>query len=190
MNEAIHEEQAGRLTIRILPDDDPMNPRTEFDNLGTMVCFHKRYNLGDNEHGLRSCDFTGWDALEEYLEDELDAVVVMPIYMYDHSGITIRTSEFSCPWDSGQIGFIYVERATVLKEYSRKRLRQKMLEQTREILRAEVRVYDAYLSGNACGWIVEDAEGEHLDSCWGYYEMDDALECAREEAKALQEDAA
>lgn len=34
-------------------------------------------------------------------------VLLMPLYLYDHSGITISTSEFCDPWDSGQIGFIY-----------------------------------------------------------------------------------
>ena len=33
-------------TIEIEQDPDPMNPRTEYDNLGTMICCHKRYNLG------------------------------------------------------------------------------------------------------------------------------------------------
>jgi hypothetical protein len=34
-------------TINIFPDGDAPNPRKEFDSLGTMVCFHRRYNLGD-----------------------------------------------------------------------------------------------------------------------------------------------
>jgi hypothetical protein len=31
-------------------DDEAMNPREDRDNLGKMVCWHRRYSLGD-EHG-------------------------------------------------------------------------------------------------------------------------------------------
>ena len=34
-------------TIAIDYDSDPSNPR-EWDNFGTMVCFHRRYALGDS----------------------------------------------------------------------------------------------------------------------------------------------
>ena len=34
--------------LEIMQDEDPMNPRAEFDNLGSMVCWHHNYNLGDN----------------------------------------------------------------------------------------------------------------------------------------------
>jgi len=34
--------------IEIEPDLDPMDPR-EWDNLATMVCWHRRYNLGDEQ---------------------------------------------------------------------------------------------------------------------------------------------
>lgn len=35
--------------IQIMLDDEPLNPRTDYDNFGHMVCWHSRYNLGD-EH--------------------------------------------------------------------------------------------------------------------------------------------
>ena len=34
--------------VRIKRDDYPQNPR-EWDNLGTMVCGHRRYCLGDEQ---------------------------------------------------------------------------------------------------------------------------------------------
>ena len=33
--------------------------------------------------------------------------LMLPLYLYDHSGITMNTTGFSCPWDSGQVGWIY-----------------------------------------------------------------------------------
>ena len=32
-------------------DNEPLNPRTDYDNFGRMVCWHNRYNLGD-EHSF------------------------------------------------------------------------------------------------------------------------------------------
>ena len=29
-------------TLFVVHDDEPINPREEWDNFGTMVCFHKR----------------------------------------------------------------------------------------------------------------------------------------------------
>ena len=44
-----------KYKLEIFDDLNPCSPR-EFDNLGTMVCFHRRYNLGD-ETELKSSDF-------------------------------------------------------------------------------------------------------------------------------------
>mgnify|MGYP003341339394 FL=1 len=36
--------------LEIEQDDNGYNPRTEWDNVTTMLCFHKRYNLGDKHN--------------------------------------------------------------------------------------------------------------------------------------------
>lgn len=36
--------------LQIMVDDEPLNPRTDWDNFGHMVCWHSRYNLGDEHH--------------------------------------------------------------------------------------------------------------------------------------------
>ena len=48
--------------------------------------------------------------------DNLDKYVILPLYLYDHSGITMSTSVFSCPWDSGQVGWIYAEKKKLIEE--------------------------------------------------------------------------
>lgn len=37
--------------LQIMMDDEPLNPRTDYDNFGHMACWHRRYNLGD-EHNF------------------------------------------------------------------------------------------------------------------------------------------
>ena len=36
--------------LQIMVDDEPLNPRTDWDNFGHMVCWHRSYNLGDEHH--------------------------------------------------------------------------------------------------------------------------------------------
>lgn len=179
-------------------EDYPDNPRS-WDNIGTMVCFHPRYDLGDKHYYgspaeflldlLNDADLGGIegaareDILEagsgifeevyhfwletqckqdvrdvlDFLKDEYEGFsmesigrflarknwdlfsvswlspsdievdelydlvratgqyVILPLYLYDHSGITISTGPFSCPWDSGQVGWIYAPKDTFRK---------------------------------------------------------------------------
>lgn len=104
--------------LRIMYHENPESPR-EWDNLATMVYGHRRYILGDEEARNIDC-YNNWD---EWLEDEIlklnggeDNVVWLPLYLYDHSGITMNTTGFSCGWDSGQVGWIYVTKDRLRKE--------------------------------------------------------------------------
>jgi len=180
-----------KLTIKVEQDTDPMNPRTEWDNLGTMVCFHNKYILGDEDHdyklfklhfemrAIRGGDYSVWDMLERRLVSD-GAAVILPLYLYDHGGITMSCGSFPCGWDSGQVGFIFISKEKARKEYGWKRLTKKRLEKLETYLRGEVETYDQYLTGDVWGYIIEDEDGEHVDSCWGYF----GEEAAREEAEA------
>ncbi len=173
--------------------DDHDNPRT-WDNLGTMVCFNSRYNLGDEQF----TDPIDWleDKLElepehEYtderrqeLEEKLEKdYIVLPLYLYDHSGITMNTTGFGCRWDSGQVGYIFMSRADARKEFAWGRITKKREEHVEKCLRGEVETYDNYLTGDIYRFEVLDPEGEHVDGCGGYYGYPEGFEQAMEEAK-------
>lgn len=176
------------LTLEIKQDTDPMSPR-EWDNLGFMVCFHRRYNLGD-ESRLHSQDFSGWADIEKHLRKEYGAEIILPLYLYDHGGITISTDPFSCPWDSGRVGVIYATRAKILEAYETKRLTKKVRERATECLKAEVEAYDQFLRGDVWGFVIEDENGEHIDSCWGFFGEDYCREQGESVLKWHQEKAA
>lgn len=156
-------------TLFIEYDDDPQNPRTEWDNLCTMVCFHNRYNLGDEDHGYSKNDFNSWPELAGQIVKDHDPVVIRPLYLYDHSGITISTSPFSCGWDSGQVGFIFVGREKAREEMDISRITLKWREKLKGYLEGEVETYDQYLRGDVYGFRIENADGEEEVSCWGFY---------------------
>lgn len=165
MSDAIETYQLGEYKLDIIPDDTPSSPRGDF-NLTTMVCFHKRYNLGDEDHGFRHGDYESWEEMRADIIKRTKARIIKPLYMYDHSGITINTSGFSCPWDSGQIGWVFITPEKI-KEAGLKRPRHKKLEQW---LEGEVETYDTYVRGEIYGFRL--TRGEEEDSVWGFYGSD------------------
>lgn len=220
----------GKRRIRIEHDQDAESPRN-WDNLGTMVCWHGRYDLGDEQPKCSPSDFQ-LGLAEEYspgIEDRIESFadrtiskysspmsdyewqeygkeireyhdeivskvlekhyIMLPLHLYDHSGITMNTSGFSCGWDSGCVGFIYVSKDKVRKEFGWKRITTSRMAQVEKCLRCEVETYDKLISGEVYGFIAErlmpcpedwdieewaehDAHWDEEDSCWGFFGMD------------------
>ena len=191
------------LRVELWPDEDPGNPR-ENDNFGMMECFHNKYKLGDRtEHSSK--DFGGWGQLAEHLKAEHGAEIILPLYLYDHSGLRMKVGSFQgllpqghAEFDSGQVGFIYATKADILGNWNVKQLSKALLKKAEERLTAEVTEYDLYLSGQVYGYqIFKDApapkcptcghvgEPEELDSCWGCFGYDYAVKTAREAAERI-----
>ena len=160
------EKNVGRFTVKTIIDNDPLDPRKDYDNCGTMVCFHKRYNLGD-KHEYDPCLYFSQKALEKAILKKENVGVILPIYMYEHSGITIKTTPFNCPWDSGLVGYIFISKEKIRKEFSCKLITKKVLEKVTDCLISEVKIYDAYLRGENYMWVVLDGENE-IQTCGGY----------------------
>lgn len=134
------------------------NPR-EWDNLGTVVLGSRvRYNFGDKALPVEAIDDICRDASNIWL----------PVYIYDHSGITINTTGFSCPWDSGQIGIIYMPRAVAVANWGKKICTKAVADKARACLRSEVETLDQYLSGEVYSYMVRRGD-EVLDSCGGFF---------------------
>lgn len=172
----------GRLTVVVSRDPEPPYPRTEFYNVGTFVCFHSRYKLGDvnpdcspteymyklmsdREHGKRG-RWIPEEIADEHLKKYINKhFFALPVYLFDHGGLSVSTSPFTCRWDSGQVGFIYVDRDS--KDYPDPLFG----------LRTEIQILDQYLTGDVYGYDVEDEDGNVIDSCWGIFGFE---ECKKE----------
>ena len=173
--------------LGIYQDENPESPR-EWDNLGIMLCGHKRYELGDEQPKSR-------EELDERLE-ELDPVIRLPLWLLDHSGLAMQTGSFAedaQQWDSGQVGWIVATKKDILDNFTgydkngkRKPMKTKMTPQmvkdAERILRGEVETYSKYLGGFVYGFVIEkkdtcdkcqNVSSEHIDSCWGFYSYDE-----------------
>lgn len=188
--------------VHIEMDSDPDNPRTAWDNAATMLCWHGRYNLGDDHNWPEPhhavADLLGID-MEDYAEKYRKAsealedapVTVLPLYLYDHGGITLSTTAFSCPWDSGQVGFIYITHKKLQEELCMDyaegwKPNDEQSEKALAILKGEVSTYDDYLTGNVWSFTLERRVGasdewEHKDSGSGFFgDRDAAVSAAKE----------
>jgi hypothetical protein len=180
------------IKAEIYPDNDPENPREAWDNFGNMICFHTRYKLGD-KHELKSDSFNSWDEIKDYLVKENKAEIILPLYLYDHSGLRIKVGSFRgllpqghAEFDSGIVGFIYCTKDEARKNYPKNRY---YLKEAENLLKSEVETYDQYLSGQVYGYIIKDKNDEELDSCWGFFGYDYIQKEAKELIKHYEKKA-
>lgn len=171
--------------LKIYQDEYAESPRTAWDNMGKMICFHGRYNLGD-KHNIDHNDYNSFDHMIKKVVGK-DGIY-LPLYLYDHSGITMSYKPFSCRFDSGQVGFIYMSKEDIIREYGEftEENKQKAL----NCLISEVETYDQYLTGEIYSFELVEIETcnlghnyeRQIDSCSGFYgydhEKSGLFECA------------
>lgn len=97
--------------------------------------------------------------------------LILPLYLYDHSGITMNTSGFSCPWDSGQVGFIAWSPEARQKWNGKPWKRDSKKRRARDYatMKSIVQSYDQFLTGDIYYISLYDAQGEQGDSIGGIY---------------------
>lgn len=168
MEYVAHKLTQGKYTLKVVKDTDyHENPYEDWDFMGTIVNWHRRGFIGESWCGKERGE------IQEFYDD-FDGVI-LPIYLYEHSGQTINTGGFSCPWDSGQVGFIYVDATKIKKEYGADNAETR--EKAKACLVSEIKTLDDWLRGNVWGYVIEDSQGEHVDSCWGFIgESEDCFE--------------
>ena len=153
--------------IEIFYDESAENPITAWDGNMEFCCWHSRYDLGNsdrfgNGHGEP-------EDCQEYAKKTNS--ILLPLYMYDHSGIALslgREYPFNCRWDSGQLGYILIDREWLRRNFGKKYFTKKIRRRLLIFAEANVELYNDYLSGSVYGYSIEKAG----DSCWGFYGYD------------------
>lgn len=119
-----------------------------------------------------------------YLLGKHANIIALPLFLYEHSGIAMSTTSFNDRWDSGQVGWIYTDKETVLSQRDKfqnikgnliKITKHNWKEAAYQFLKGEVKEYDMYLQGDVYGIVIEEydsdsEEFDEIDSCWGFYE--------------------
>jgi hypothetical protein len=157
--------------LEIHYDESAENPRRAWDNLTIMAVFHNRYDFGDKVD-FSSRDFNSWSEMEEHIRKTYKPLAMKPLYMYEHTGITISTTPFGDIWDSGQIGFVYITQKKLDEmeiSINEGESWSEFVKRLESYIDSEVEIEDQYLRGDVYGFIIKDAENNHVDSCWGFY---------------------
>ena len=168
--------------IKIFQDDMWENPIKEWGTLCNFKSYHRNYG-----ESLSNVD--GFEYQEDLLElINSGDVIFLPLYMYDHSGISISANlvyPYDDKWDAGQLGFVWLDKKEMLKEYNWKIFSKKRIQKIIDRLYSNVDIMNDYVTGNIYGFQVETKNGEDVGSCWGFYgyehEKSGLLEAARED---------
>ncbi len=178
--------------IEIVADDNPVSPR-QWDNLGTMFCWHPEYELGDGLPERMKQRFSRWnatevEAFERWKNLHRKHLLVLPLYLYDHSGVAFSATPFACCWDSGHVGWIYATHDRLKEVYAVDVVTPAILEQAREVLLHEVKAYDQYLGGDVWGYVIREKHKKRrhqvLASCFGFYGQEGLQECLTQARQA------
>jgi hypothetical protein len=162
----------GEYTKIIGQDPDPMNPRTEFENFGTILYISNKYFIGDKKVIM--------EEIEEIVKR--DDIIYLPVYAYIHGSVMLSTEPYNDKFDSGQCGIIYIEKDKINKEFSIIPENERE-EAVRKELKGEIDTFSKYLSGEVYYYEITK-DGESISSCYGFYDRNEA-ESAADEAIAI-----
>jgi hypothetical protein len=129
---------------------------------------------GGDDDLCERCEGTGYIELDPitYFKSERNARVVLPLIVYEHSGITMSVGHVgdypfdSAGWDTSFVGFIF-DTPEGIKECMGEG-KDLSDEEIIEALRSEVSVYASYLEGDVTFYSVDDFETEYHEGCGGY----------------------
>lgn len=168
--------------INIYYDSGLESPR-EWNNLGTFYTAHHRYcpEKEFDRHFRREDVFDRYGDFSNSFEKKH---IALKIYLYDHSGLTISSGPFSCPWDSGWFGIVAVSIEKVKKEFGWKKITAARRRKIESYLQGEIDTYDQYLRGEVYGYRITPASDDDnvIESCWGYF-GDIGLEQLKDECR-------
>jgi hypothetical protein len=130
------------------------------------------------DQGCEHCNREGVIHLNpvDYFKKERGARVVLPLIVYEHSGITIRVGHVgsvagdAAGWDTSFVGYIFdtPEQVEQCIGDMSNRSEADQLEIVTKALHAEIEGYASYLEGDVTWFKVVDEETDYHESCGGF----------------------
>lgn len=170
MNEPVEEIRYKGCNIGIYQDDYNESPDEWGNEDLFLVAFHRDFEVERKGFEKEICqtmvdDDTYSEADGETIERVKEIKKKYHIFgleAYIHSGVVLALSyEGNFPdrrWDVSQLGLVFVEKESWKKEKEAKKAAENLIE-----------TWNQYLSGEIYNFLAESADGEHIDSCGGFY---------------------
>lgn len=149
-----------------------------------LLYIQNEYNILQDKEGYKkdSDNLTKADfiRLDKWIEKN---IVLLPVYAYIHSGVSLKVGSFQgllpqghAEFDSGQIGYIYVTKDKILKDFNVKKITKKIREEAVNCLISEIETFNQYLEGDIYGYNIKSIN----EACRGYYGYDYCLQEAKD----------
>ena len=177
-NEAIHSEETEGIKLEVFHDEHAESPDNWGDTGQFIVYDHRDFYV---ERAAFNPDeiFEHFQANEGAKGNKLfKGFYVLPLYAYIHSGVSLALRRNGdgqywqhAGWDTSFKGFVLIKREK--GSYTP--------EQVWNAAKGLVDTWNMYLSGDVYGYEVTGKDGGQLDSCFGFYGRDYAIQ----EAKAV-----
>lgn len=164
------------LIVRI--DPFPNDPREDDGFLSIIVSEHRRYDFnwfGEEDITEKfKKDYENTETKEEYEELKEEYIGLRPLYMLDHSGITLSTSPFNDRWDSGQVGFVFTTEKYIHNRFGSEFNYKENMDIISNMINEEIEIFDQYIQGNVYEmFLIDIRTGEYLNSWANLLWIDD-----------------
>lgn len=162
--------------LKISYDNDGESPR-KWSNLGYFITCDRNYNSpDDNKDIINIVKDTGnyatsqdnhMSLIKKEMKDQLGekVVAIYPIVKYEHGGVSYSLGA-KHGFDYSNNGF-YIITDKQAKEYDTKK------KDFETIIKQELDVYNKYANGEVYQYILFDNDGDIVDGCGGFYNLDD-----------------
>ena len=164
--------------LKIMYETDSESPRRQQDNLGYFYTKERNYKSPDgNDTDIYNIMIeTGEQASNEQnhivemtrrinAETNQKVVAIYPVYRYEHGNVIYRVGTAS-GFDYSNCGFYIITDKTE-REYGE---HAKSIE---ALIAGELEEYTNWVNGDVFWFQLFDTKGEQVDSCGGFYDLDE-----------------
>ncbi len=171
--------------LQIFHDSDSESPR-EWSNLGYFITVDNRYHSPDKSDWIEQVvKSTSEEANDQEHHMKLikkgikeggeKVLAIYPVVKYEHGGVSYSLGS-KHGFDFSNNGFYIITDKTQKETGTSKKDFEKVINQ-------EIDVYNSWANGEVYGYCLTDENGENLDSCSGFYSIDDIKDHLPEEWK-------
>lgn len=172
---------SNELKLEVVQDDDTYSPR---DNSNAGILCVASNHITNETHDFDIHKHKNWGQVEKWLRAKKGAIAVIPVYLYNHSGIFINTTGFDCKWDSGQAGLYYTTKLQYMECVDNYLETSKI----KQVLEQEIEALNKYFTGDIYAYKITNKLGNVIEFAGNYYDYKEAEAEGNIELKSLQKE--
>ena len=147
------------------------NPIRDWDHIAEVMLAPKYRGLATLDDDPR--DYSIREISERYARD---GGLALPVFVYNHSGVSFSTSNdypYNDPWDAGFVGIAYVSPDKARAEWGETLTPQELRKKCRDSIKNLVSLMNAVAAGECYHVTWYDTECNAVSNCGGFWKTDD-----------------